>query len=104
MHLIALSACSLLLHTSGGGPLTAEDGTSPPDSCIFKISSVIVLTTQVFDGFDSATGVTSQSHLGVHLSRLVSIYKMTYTISLTHTMMKAMHFFFQVTDPCPLNI
>ena len=54
MHLVALSACSLLLHTSGGGPLTAENGTSPPDSCIFKVLSVIVLATQVLDGFDSA--------------------------------------------------
>ena len=80
VHLVALSACSLLLHTSGGGPLTAEDGTSPPDCCIFKVLSVIVLATQVLDGFNSATRVTSQSHLGVHLSRLVGICKMTKTI------------------------
>ena len=80
MHLVALSACSLLLHTSGGGPLAAEDGTSPPDCCIFEVLSIIVLATQVLDGFDSATRVTSQSYLGVHLSRLVSICKVTYSI------------------------
>ena len=79
MQLVALSACSLFLHTSGGGPLTAEYGTSPPDCCIFKVSSVIVPATQVLDGFNSATRVASQSHLGVHLSRLVSIWKKTQT-------------------------
>ena len=55
MHLVALSACSLLLHTSGGGPLATQDGTSPPDCCIFKVLSVEVFATQVLDGFDSAT-------------------------------------------------
>lgn len=78
MHSVALSARSLLLHTSGGGPLAAEDSTCPPDCCIFKVLSVKVLATQVLDGFDSATRVTSQGHLGVHLGRLVSICKMTY--------------------------
>ena len=81
MHLVALSACSLLLHASGGGPLAAEDGTSPPDCCIFKVLSIIILATQVLDGFNGATRVTSQSHLGVHLSRLVSICKVANTIT-----------------------
>lgn len=95
MHLVALSACSLLLHTSGGSPLATEDGTSPPDCCIFKVLSVEVLATQVLDGFDSATRVTSQSHLGVHLSRLVSIYKITYAISVTYTIIRPFIFFFE---------
>lgn len=95
VHLVALSACSLLLHTSGGGPLATEDGTSPPDCCIFKVSSVEVLVTQVLDGFDSATRVTSQSHLGVHLSRLVSIWKITYAIRVIYTIMRPFIFFFE---------
>lgn len=78
VHSVALSACSLLLHTSGG-PLAAEDGTCPPDCCIFQVLSVEALTTQVLDGLDSAAGVASQGHLGENLGRLVNICKITTT-------------------------
>lgn len=74
--LVALSACSLLLNTSGG-PLAAEDSTCPSDCCILQILSVEVLTTQVLDGLDSATGVASKGHLSKILGWLVCICKVT---------------------------
>ena len=74
-HLVALSACSLLLHTSGG-LLAAEDGTRPLESCIFQALSVEVLTKQIF-GVYSATGVASKGHLGFILAGLVSICRIT---------------------------
>ena len=77
-HSVALSASTILLHTSAG-PLAAEDGTCPPDSCILQILSVIVLATQVLNGLDGATRVTSQSHLGGNLRGLVGICKETNT-------------------------
>ena len=79
--LVALSACSLLLNTSGG-PLAAEDSTCPSDCCIFQISSVEVLTTQVLDGLDSATGVASKGHLSKILGWLVCICKITMKLNL----------------------
>lgn len=75
-HLVALSTCPLLLHTSGG-PLAAEDGTSPPYSCIFQVLSVKILTTEILDGLDSTTGVLSQGHLRYNLGRFVDICRIT---------------------------
>lgn len=75
-HLVALSTCPLLLHTSGG-PLAAENGTSSPYSCIFQVLSVKILTTEILDGLDSTTGVLSQGHLRYNLGRLVDICRIT---------------------------
>ena len=58
VHSVTLSTCSLLLHTSGC-PLAAEDGTRPPHCRIFQVLSVEVLTTEILDVLDSATGVAS---------------------------------------------
>ena len=76
-HLVALSACSLLLHISGG-LLAAEDGTRPLESCIFQVLSVEVLTKQIFDGVYSATGVAySKGHFNFILAEFVSICRIT---------------------------
>lgn len=62
-HLVALSACSLLLHASRG-PLAAEDGTCSPDCSIFQVWTVEALPAEILDSLDSATGIAGHGYLG----------------------------------------